>query len=104
MSDPVKPEEVPDTLVRVALDTQYPGYSVSLGSALARNMRTLLAAVLTEARDQIADWACGERTLTNQEMTEVAAELERGPGGDPGAVYMRCVRRLIEAWPRGYGG
>jgi len=103
-AEPVKPEDVPDTLVRVALDTQYPGYGVSLKSTLAWDTRETIAAVLTEARSQIADFACGVRVLTNEEMTEVAAELDRGPDGDPGAVYLRYVRRMIGAWPGGYRG
>ncbi len=104
MTESVKPEDVPDTLVQIALDTQYPGYGVSLKSTLAWDMRETLAAVLTEARSQIADFACGERALTNEEITAVIRETELGPDGDPGAVYLRYVRRMIEVWPGGYRG
>jgi len=96
-AEPVKPEEVPDTLVRVALDTQYPGYGVSLKSTLAWDTRETLAAVLTKARSQIADFACGEIAMTN-------AELDLGRDGDPLRVCREHVRRMIEAWPGGYRG
>jgi hypothetical protein len=99
MPDPIKPEDVPAGLVRLALDS----YTGKDGEP-SYDHRRMLAAVLTEARSQIADFACGERTLTNAEMTEVAAELDRGPDGDPGAVYLRYARRMIGAWPGGYRG
>ena len=74
MGDPIKPEDVPDDPFRLALDSY-----IGKDGEPSYDHRRMLASVLTEARSQIADFACGERALTNAEMTQVAAELERGP-------------------------
>jgi hypothetical protein len=64
-------------------------------------IRSYLAAVLTRAREQIADFACGERVMTNQEMTRLISAEEHGE--DRGEIYLGYVRRLIGVWPAGYG-
>lgn len=105
---PIKPEDVPDALFSEAIRVYGLAYAEAAGEPDTvrelRALRAAVAAVLTQVRDQIADWACGERSLTNAEMTEVAAQLDLGPDGDPGEVYLRYVRRMIGCWPGGYGG
>lgn len=84
MPDPIRPEDIPPEITSGLCATP-----------------EVTAEILTRARDQIAEFACGERVLTNAEMCDVAAEMHED--GDPGKVYLAYVRRLIGVWPRGYG-
>lgn len=99
MADPVKPEDVPAALVRIAMES--PLGCCGHTPDNEPEFRAMLAAVLTEARQQVADFACGERALTNQEMTRLISAEEHGD--DQGEIYLGYVRRLIGVWPRGYG-
>lgn len=105
---PIEPDEVPDPVFAEAMRVYGLAYAESAGEeATVRELRALRAAVavaLTQARDQIAGWACGKRVLDNAEMAEVARQLDLGQDGDPGEVYLRYVRRMIGCWPGGYGG
>lgn len=97
MPDPVRPEDVPDDLAGM------PELAMARAALGREGLRTALAAVLTGARTQVADFACGEPAMTNAEITDLIAEIERGLDGDALAVCLAYVRRLIEAWPGGYG-
>ena len=98
MPDPVKPDDVPAGYVSLVL-------AADLGCGLIPadepEIRGMLAAVLTKVREQIADFACGERVMTNQEMTRLISAEEHGE--DQGEIYLGYVRRLIGVWPAGYG-
>lgn len=94
MTDPIRPGTIPPD-VEVAAHT---AFLLTSGSNENR-IRAAVAAALNLTREQIADWVGGERVLTNAEMTDVADEVERGPDGDPGKVYVAYCARLVRDWP-----
>ena len=90
MPDPIRPATIPADLREIASQA----FILTTGSDQER-LDAAIAAVLNEAREQIAAWTEGERVLTNAEMTA----LDRT--GDPGEVYVSYAARMIRQWPGG---
>lgn len=99
-SGPVTPDEVPERYVELIATGLTTDFALSARDAIRR----ALAAVLTMAREDIATWISGDRSLTNTEISAVIRELDKGREGDPGAVYLDYGARLARVWPGGYGG
>jgi hypothetical protein len=92
MPDPIRPATIPADLREIASQA----FILTTGSDQER-LGAAVAAVLNEAREQIAQWVEGDRVLTNEEMTA----LDRTD--DAGEVYVSYAARMIRAWPQGYG-
>lgn len=67
----IKPGQVPDDPVQLAVSAYNDDYDDGVIDYPedVEAMRRALAAVLTKARDQIADWPSREQVMTNAEMT-----------------------------------
>lgn len=92
MTGPVRPEDVPDSLMDVLNQAEWSAWEELAGDAHAgrKAARAAVAAVLTSARDQISELLIRQATFC--ESAEVDGSSWRAAAG------------LVREWPGGTGG